>query len=75
MAVWFTRFCVQNVSYTSHLAGGHSRSGIVHETLLSSSQQGKYSLLSYSSQTKGTTLGRLSPTTPQLTIDFTTYVH
>jgi len=69
MAVWFTRSCVQNVSYASHQAGGHSRSGIIHETLLSSSQQGKYSLLSYSSQMEGTALGRMSPTTPQLTID------
>lgn len=70
MAVWFTGSCVQNVSYTSHQAGGHSRSGIIHETLLSSSQQGKDSLLSYSSQTEGTALGWMPPTTPQLTIDF-----
>lgn len=38
MAVWFTRSCIQNVSYTSP-DWRHSRSGVVHETLLSSSQE------------------------------------
>lgn len=70
LAVRFTRSCVQKVSYASHQAGGHSRSGLIRETLLSSSQQGKKSLRSYSPQTEGTALGGTSPTTPQLTVDF-----
>lgn len=67
MAVWLTRACVQNVSI--HVTRPEAIPGVESFVIsvLSSSHQ-KYSLLSYSSQTERTALGKMSPTTPQLTI-------
>lgn len=67
MAVWFTRSCVQNVSCTSHQARGHCGSGKIHSLFTHFFPPGKLSLLP---TFHWTALGRMSPTAPQLTIDF-----